>query len=317
MGLCTAFPGAGPKTILTPWTPANDPEDPAYADYDLLTCSCTQVVNENSAMLRLDQRFSTRTTGFMRFSYDRSVDTQPLSAAATDLQQRVSTPVNGTLEALHVFTPNLVDEAKFGFNRATSNTYNNSDTGTIYQIAIATGPGPGFVTQNYSYNSVYADNTFSGIDNLTWVHSRQTIKAGGEFRHIQLNQEYGEHGKVTFSSVETLADNLVKRATLTGALPVNHLRKNDIFGYFQDELKLPAQFHAESGCALQRLSDLQRSEWQGQSVRFRHLRGSGFLRSGCQLRQPELRRFRPPRGSGMVGGQERKDGSSRRIWNLP
>ncbi len=242
-----AFPGAGPRTILTPWTPASDPGDPNYADYDLLTCACTQVVNENSAMLRLDHRFSTRTTGFMRFSYDRSVDTQPLSAAATDLQQRVSTPVNGTLEVLHIFTPRLVDEAKFGFNRATSNTYNSSDTGAIYQIAIATGPGPGFVTQNYSYNSIYAGNTLSGIDNLTWVHGRQTIKTGGEFRHIQLNQEYGGHGKVTFSTVENLAGNQVKKASLTGALPANHLRKNDIFGYFQDEVTIRNNFKLNLG----------------------------------------------------------------------
>jgi hypothetical protein len=104
-GIINAYPGAGPRTFLTPWTPASDPGDPNYADYDLLTCSCTQVVNENSAMLRLDQHFSSKTTGFMRFNYDRSVDTQPLSAAATDLQQRVSTPVNGVLELLHVFNP--------------------------------------------------------------------------------------------------------------------------------------------------------------------------------------------------------------------
>src|ERR1700733_7613590 len=176
--LINAFPGAGPNTILTPYTPATDPGDPNYADYDLLTCACTQVVNENSAMVRLDQHFTAATTAFMRFNYDRSVDTQPVSAAATDLQQRVSAPVNGALELLHIFSPTLVNEAKFGFNRATSNTYNYSDTGSIYQIAIATGPGPGFVTENYSYNSIYAGNTFSGIDNFTWTHGKQTFKAG-------------------------------------------------------------------------------------------------------------------------------------------
>ena len=237
-GIMNAFPGAGPKTFLTTWTPANDPGDPNYADYDLLTCSCTQVVNENSEMLRLDHHFSAKTTAFMRFNYDRSVDSQPVSAAATDLQQRVSTPVNGALELLRIFGPNLANEAKFGFNRSTSNSYNHSKSGIIYQVAISTGPGPGFVTQNYNYDSIYVGNTFSGIDNLIWSHGRQTFKAGGEIRHIQLNQEYGEHGKVTFSTVESLATNLVKSASLTGALPVNDLRKNDIVGYVQDEFKV-------------------------------------------------------------------------------
>ena len=236
-GIINAFPGAGPKTILTPWTPANDPGDPHYADYDLLTCACTQVANENSAMLRLDHHFSPKTTAYVRFNYDRSVDTQPFSAAATDLAQRVSTPVNGALEVLHIFRSDLVDEVKFGFNRATDNTFNLNKTGVAYQIAISSGPGPGFVSENYNYGSIYVGNTFSGIDNLTWVHGQHTFKAGVEVRSIQLNQESGEHGKVTFSTLEQLAANRVKKASLTGALPVNHLRKTDYFGYAQDEWK--------------------------------------------------------------------------------
>jgi len=238
--LLAGYPGAGPRTILTPWTPANDPGDPHYADYDLLTCSCTQVVNEASEMLRLDQHFSSKTTGFMRFNFDRSVNTQPVSTSATGLQQKVSAPVNGILEVLHIFSPTLTNDAKFGFNRATNNSYNSSPADTQYQIAISTGPGPGFGNLNYSYNSIYVGNSFSGIDNLTWVHGRQTLKAGVEFRNVQVNQHYGEHGTVTFATVEALAANEVKKASLTGALPVNDLRKNDIVEYAQDELKLSA-----------------------------------------------------------------------------
>ncbi len=261
--IVNGYPGAGPKTILTPWTPANDPGDPHYMDYDLLTCECTQVVNESSAMLRLDQRFSAKTTAFMRFNYDRSVNTQPLSAAATDLQQKVSAPINGVLELLHIFNSRLVNEAKAGFNRSSSNQYNFSDSGINYQIAISTGPGPGFVTENYNYTSIYVGNSFSGIDNLTWEHDRHIFKAGVEFRSIQLNQEYGQHGTLTFSTVENLAGNTMKKAKLTGALPVNHLRKNDYFLYAQDEYKLRSNlvlnlglrynifdlFHEEDGLA--------------------------------------------------------------------
>src|ERR1700760_2231305 len=106
-GIINAYPTAGPKTFLTPYTPATDPGDPHYADYDLLTCSCTQTVNENSAMLRLDHHFTARTTGFLRFNYDRAVNTQPVSTSATDLQQRVTTPVNGVIELLHIFSAYL------------------------------------------------------------------------------------------------------------------------------------------------------------------------------------------------------------------
>ncbi len=245
--IINAYPGAGPKTIVTPYTQASDPGDPNYADYDLLTCACTQVVNENSAMLRIDQHFTAKTTGFMRFNYDRSVDTQPVSTSATDLQQKVTTPINGALELLHIFSPTLANEVKFGFNRATSNTYNSSGNGSVYQIAVSGGSGPGFGTQNYNYDSIYVGNTFSGIDNVTWSRGRQTIKAGAEVRRIQLNQNYGEHGTVTFSSLQNVAANVVAKASLTGALPINDLRKYDIFGYLQDEFKVRPNFTLNLG----------------------------------------------------------------------
>jgi hypothetical protein len=237
--LINAYPTAGPKAILTPTTDPN---------IDILTCACTQVVNENSAMLRLDQHFSEKTTGFMRFNYDRSVDTQPASTSATNPEQRVATPVNGILEVLHIFNPSLANEAKFGFNRSTDNTYYLSDTGSSYQVAISGADiGPGFGNLNYDYTTIYVGNTFSGIDNLTWTHGRQTIKAGVEVRHIQLNQHYGEHGTVTFSTIEALAANQVHKATLTGALPVNDLRKNWIVGYAQDEFKVRPNFTMNLG----------------------------------------------------------------------
>ncbi len=245
--IVNAYPTGGPKTTLTPYTPATDPNDPNYADYDLLTCSCTQVVNESSAMLRLDHHFSPRTTAFARFNYDRSVNTQPFSAAATDLQQRVTTPVNGAIELLHVFSPTVVNEAKFGYNRSSSNTYNSSQTGSIYQVAVTGGPLSSLVTQNYDYNTIYVGNSFSYIDNLTLIHGRQTLKAGVEVRHIQLNQNYGDHGTVTFSSLAALAANQVAKASLSGALPVNDLRKNWIVGYVQDEFKVRANLSLNLG----------------------------------------------------------------------
>ena len=149
----------------------------------------------------------------------------------------MTTPVNGAVELLHVFSPYLTNEAKFGFNRSTSNTYNFGATDSIYQIAISTGPGPGFVTPNYNYDTIYVGNTFSEKDDVNWLHGRQTVKAGVEIREVQLNQHYGGHGTVTYATLEQLAANQVRKATLSGALPVNDLRKTWIIGYAQDEYK--------------------------------------------------------------------------------
>ena len=269
-------------------------------------------------MLRLDQHFSAKTTGFMRFNYDRSVDTQPLSAAATDLEQRVSTPVNGALELLHIFSPSLVNEAKFGFNRSTYNTYNISKTGILYQIAISGGPGPGFVTQNYNYDSIYVGNSFSGIDNLTWIHGRHTFKAGGEIRHIQLNQNYGEHGKITFSSVENLAANdVVKKATLTGALPVNHLRKNDYFVYAQDEYKWRPNLTLNLGVRYTVFELFNEANGLANPFDFDTCGAQGFCGVGASFGQQNYGDVDPRVGFAWIAAEGRKDGDSRRIRNLP
>jgi len=223
--IMNAYPGEGPRTTLIPGLN----EDP---NIDQLVCECTQVVNEGSAMMRLDQRFSAKTSGFMRFNYDRSVNTQPFAVTASDLQQSVSNPINGALELLHVFNANLVNETEFGFNRSTSNTYNLSQTDNIYQIAVT-----GLSTQNYNRVSIGVGNSFSYLDNLTWVHGRNTVKSGIEFRRIQMNQGKTISGKITFNSVETLAANEIKKATLSDALPVNGLRKWWDIGYVQDEFR--------------------------------------------------------------------------------
>jgi hypothetical protein len=305
-GIVNAYPGAGPNTFLTPYTPANDPGDPNYADYDLLTCSCTQVVNENSAMLRLDHHFSARTTGFMRFNYDRSVNTQPVSAAATDLQQRVTTPVNGVLELLHIFSSTLTNEAKFGYNRATSNTYNSSKTGSIYQIVISTGPGPGFGAQNYDYNSIYVGNTFSGIDNLTWLHGRQTFKAGVEVRRVQLNQHYGGHGIVTYSTLQQLAANKVAKASLSGALPINDLRKYDIIGYVQDEFKVRPNFTLNLGARYTVFQLFHEAHGKANPFDFDTCGPQGFCGVGASFGQQNYGDFDPRVGLVWSPVQDRK-----------
>ena len=223
--IMNAYPVAGPNIILIPGVD----EDP---NIDQLICACEQVVNEGSAMIRIDQHFSTKTTGFMRFNYDRSVNTQPFAVTAADLQQSVSNPINGVLELLHVFNPNLVNETEFGFNRSTSNSYNFSQTDNIYQIVVT-----GLSTQNYNRISIGVGNAYSYLDSLTWSHGRHTLKTGVEFRRIQMNQGKTTSGKITFSSVEHLAANKVSKASLSDALPTNGLRKWWDIGYIQDEFR--------------------------------------------------------------------------------
>lgn len=205
----------------------------------------SQIGNEDSGMVRVDQRFSDRTTAFVRVSIDRAVSTSPLASSGQYLEDRQtldSAPDNVAVELLHIFSPSLVNEFEFGFNRSTAYTTNVNQTGQLYAISV-----PGFTTLNNDRVSIGAGNTFAEIDNLTKVVGRHVIKVGAEVRRIQMNQGKTASGTVSYSSLAAFEANQVNTATYTEALPVNGLRKTTDYGYIQDEFKWTPNFTVNLG----------------------------------------------------------------------
>ena len=258
--------------------PTSDP------NIDQFTSEGTQVVNENSAMIRLDQRFSEKTTAFMRFNYDRAVNTQPLASSGNyleDLQQLTSAPVNGAIELLHIFNPNLVNEFKFGFNRGTADTYDLNHTGIPYAVSVS-----GFTTLSNNRISTGVGNSFSEIDNLTWIKNRHTVKAGVEIRRIQLNQGNTESGTITYASTAAFDTNSVSTATLNGALPINGLRKTQFYGYVQDEFKWTPNFNLNLGLRYSFFNIFHEVLGRANPFDFASCGPQGFCGAGASFGQP-------------------------------
>jgi hypothetical protein len=251
---------------------------------DLFTSEGTQIVSENSAMLRLDQHFSDKTTGFVRFNFDRAVNTQPLASAGNyleDQQQLTSAPVNGGIELLHVFNPHLVNELKFGFNRGTADTYDLNLTGIPYAVSVS-----GFTTLNNNRVSTGVGNSFSEIDNLTWSKGRRTLKAGVEIRRIQLNQGNTESGTISFASTTAFAENQASTATLNGTLPTNGLRKTQFYGYVQSEFRWRPGFTVNLGARYSFLNLFHEVLGRANPFDFATCGSQGFCGVGASFGQP-------------------------------
>ena len=265
--------------------PTSDP------DIDQFSSEGTQVVNENSAMIRFDQRFSEKTTAFVRFNYDRAINTQPLASSGNyleDLQQLTSTPVNGAIELLHIFNPSLVNEAKFGYNRGTANTYDLNHTGTPYAVSVS-----GFTTLNNNRISTGVGNSFSWIDNLTWIKGRHTVKGGVEIRRIQLNQGNTESGTITYASTAAFDTNSVSSATLNGNLPVNGLRKTQFYGYAQDEFRWTQNFSMNLGMRYSFFNIFHEVQGRANPFDFATCGPQGFCGVGASFGQPNYGNFDP------------------------
>jgi hypothetical protein len=243
-----------------------------------------QVVNENSAMIRLDQRFSENTTAFVRFNIDRAVNTQPLAGSGQyleDRQQLTSAPVNGGLELLHIFSPTLVNEVKFGFNRGTADTTDINHTGSPFAVSVS-----GFTTLNNNRVSTGVGNSFSEIDNLTWIKERHTLKAGVEIRRIQMNQGNTEAGTIAFSSTTAFDADQVSTATLNGTLPINGLRKTQFYGYLQDEFKVRPNFTLNLGARYSFFNLFHEVQGRANPFDFATCGSQGFCGVGASFGRP-------------------------------
>jgi hypothetical protein len=198
--------------------------------------SGNQTDQEDSAMWRLDESFSPQDSLSFRFNFDAASSTVPLGsegAYLNDRQHVTSRPVNSFIDYLHLFSPTLINEAKFGFNRGNVYTTNLGILGEPYSIAVS-----GFTTLNSNLFKIGVGNSYSYIDDVTWVKARHTFKSGVEVRRVQLNQGNTSSGTVTFSSQSSFAGNSVSSATYAAELPVNGLRKTEVYAFVQDEWKV-------------------------------------------------------------------------------
>lgn len=191
---------------------------------------------EDSAMLRLDRRFSSADTAYLRFNFDAASSNIPLASGGSYLNDRqlvTSRPVNGVVETQHIFSARTVNELKFGFNRGTVLTTSQGVTNLPYTFAVS-----GFTTLAGNQFKIGAGNSFSYIDNLTMALRDHTLKFGTEVRRIQLNQGNTPSGTISYASSADLLANSVNSATYAAELPVNGLRKTEVYSFAEDEWKL-------------------------------------------------------------------------------
>ena len=217
------------EPLLSAYPAGTSPtSNPAVWNYRALG---KQVNNEDSGMIRFDQHFSDRTTAFVRFNSDEAVQTIP--AGQLNAQTQYDTKYNnGVVELSKVFTPVLINEAKFGINQTLYHTANQS--AVPFGVSVS-GPTGGFSPLTGSSTTDYPSKAFDLLDDVTWSKGRHTLKAGVEVRWIALNQGTSQIGSITYNSLGSFAANQLGNASYTEILPLKRQRKTQYWAYLQDE----------------------------------------------------------------------------------
>lgn len=173
----------------------------------------------------------------------------------------------GTINEVHIFSPNVVNEARLGFNRIAISFSPNflavsSDYGIPNGTSLAIGLPQMTVSDlglNFGGPSGFPQGRFvtTGIlsDTLTIIKGRHTIKTGGEFRRFIGSNFSNTAGTITFSTTTNFINGLANNYTANGVNPVsNRIFISAVDSFIQDSYKVTPSLTLEYGL---------RYEWNG------------------------------------------------------
>ena len=222
-----AVPSVQPLLNLWPTPPAGAPDFSGIAE---VFGSPLQTIQEEFGTARADHIFSERDTLAGIYTIDDGQDftATPLDSFSSDvvtLREQVA-----TLEETHVFSPVLVNNARFGFSRAgyfftgepTPGTPAASVPGFLIGHPVgavvvggsaASNPQAqlGLAGSNNGSNLSMARNLYTFDDHVTVTRGRHQLEFGAWFQRFQSNETIAlsQFGQATFSSLETFLNGTI------------------------------------------------------------------------------------------------------------
>lgn len=221
--------------------------------------------NEDQFNLNFDRLIGSKHKISERFFFSNSNTNNPLggedgqSATNNSFGSGNVVPVTNRLATIawtYTITPNLINEARLGYNRITlANQADptaslasvgmsrfNSATNPEIPLLITNDIFPEFGGASTNFDQADVDNTFNFADTLAWTHGKHTFRMGAEYRRYQINlfNNFAENGFLFFNSFnDFLVGNLGNGESFVGTGQTGRdFRGNDIGAYFQDDWKI-------------------------------------------------------------------------------
>ena len=172
----------------------------------------------------------------------------------------------GTVNEVHIFSSNIVNEARLGFNRIAISfvpntpenpldfgiqngvTYNNAlPQITVQDITLNFGGPSAFPQGRFDTTGVFSDT-------LSWVYGKHTLKFGGEYRRFISDSFSQTAGTLSFSTTANFINGIANSFAVTPTQVTSRIFQNAVGGFVSDNYKFTPRFQAEIGF---------RYEWNG------------------------------------------------------
>jgi len=240
--------------------------------YYFTNINATQTSSENYGLGRIDYTLSSSDNLFGRYVIDQAYNLSPLTGffgAALPYWPEVDHTKDHflTIEERHIFSANVVNNARFMYTRTYESSFSNStltssdplnfNPGRFPEVASVSpdlGAGVGSVGSNQFVSDAIAQNSFGAGDDVAWNHGAHTITFGADILRVQSNIdapfEYG--GDYLFLSLESFIQGVpflgyaVQDSPYTDN-PFRYFREIDINPYVNDSWKINSRLTLNIG----------------------------------------------------------------------
>ena len=208
--------------LLNLW-PVQSPGAPDFGGIAEAFNSPLQIIRDDFGTLRMDQVFSPQDSLTGVYTIDDSDDVTPTSTNlySTDLENLREQVLS--LEETHVFSPSLLNTARFGYSRA-AYFYTGEPTPATPAASVGgfvTGKPVGAVVvggsaaanpaaqvslagSNVGSDLHIARNLYTYQDDVTWTHGPHALSAGIWLQNLQANEDLAltQFGQATFTGLQ-------------------------------------------------------------------------------------------------------------------
>jgi hypothetical protein len=282
----TVVPAVQPPLDMLPLP--NGPVSPADPRLGRYVRGVSNALTEDTGAIKMDYRISDRDTLSGRYNINESLTQTYFGVARGQIQTAPGRLQLAKLTETHTFSPHLLNEAGFGFNR-THIDPRSADSEEIRNFPItalgsgSAGVGPGL------FDLQVANNSFTYLDTLSWVKGNHQLKFGAQIIRNQDNKALLFQRTVTYNTLDEFA---VNSAFSVGTLgqPRRGMRNTYNNFFAQDDILVSRSLTLNLGVRYQ--YDTAPSEASGVIANFDPAKGA-LDPAGTQLIQTPKNNFAP------------------------
>lgn len=256
---------ASVQPLLALWPVANGPEllsNGASSGIAEAFSHPLQRIREDFGTTRFDDNIGSKDLLFAVYTVDDSTantpSANPLSLVNESLREQVA-----SVQEQHVFSPNLLNTARFGFSRASyffigsvpvdvAGWVAGDPVGAIVISGSTASNGASQITQagaNVGSNNATTRNLFTYDDHVYWSHGRHQVEAGGWLQQIESNDNLAQdqYGQASFSTLKSFLAGTVATFTVVPSPTELGWRSIEGAAFVEDTVKITPRLEVRVG----------------------------------------------------------------------